>query len=100
MSKVLTYEAPQNFCTAAVAPLVQGKITPPLHTAINYFCLCGNPLPASFAINEFLLSPDKSDIQNGMKSLTEHLWFEVPNRRGFINLTDTVEVLGRKSGVQ
>ena len=35
-----------------------------------------------------------------MKSLTEHLWFEVPNRRGFVNITDTVEALVRKSGVQ
>ena len=37
---------------------------------------------------------------NPMKSLTEHLWFEVPNRRGFINITDTVEGLVRQSGVQ
>ncbi len=35
-----------------------------------------------------------------MKSLTEHLWFEVPNRRGFVNLTPTVEQLVRRSGVQ
>src|SRR5713226_1109239 len=35
-----------------------------------------------------------------MKSLTEHLWFEVPNRRGFVNITATVEELVRKSGVQ
>ena len=35
-----------------------------------------------------------------MKSLTEHLWFEVPNRRGFVNITATVENLVRKSGVQ
>jgi secondary thiamine-phosphate synthase enzyme len=35
-----------------------------------------------------------------MKSLTEHLWFEVPNRRGFVNITDTVEELVSKSGVQ
>ena len=35
-----------------------------------------------------------------MKSLTEHLWFEVPNRRGFANITSTVEDLVRKSGVQ
>jgi secondary thiamine-phosphate synthase enzyme len=35
-----------------------------------------------------------------MKSLTEHLWFEVPNRRGFVNITDTVEALLRKSGVK
>ena len=35
-----------------------------------------------------------------MKSLTEHLWFEVPNRRGFVNITDVVERLVAKSGVQ
>ena len=35
-----------------------------------------------------------------MKSLTEHLWFEVPGRRGFVNVTSTVEKLVRQSGVQ
>src|ERR1700722_19688756 len=35
-----------------------------------------------------------------MKSLTEHLWFEVPARRGFVNITDTVEKLVKKSGIQ
>ena len=35
-----------------------------------------------------------------MKSHTEQLWFEVPVRRGFINITDTVADLVRKSGVQ
>lgn len=35
-----------------------------------------------------------------MKTLTEHLWFEVPGRRGFINITSTVENLVRKSGVK
>ncbi|MEQ2010266.1 MAG: secondary thiamine-phosphate synthase enzyme YjbQ [Limisphaerales bacterium] len=35
-----------------------------------------------------------------MKSLTEHLWFEVPARRGFVNITDTIESLVRKSGVK
>ena len=34
-----------------------------------------------------------------MRSLTEHLWCEVPNRRGFINITPTVAELVRKSGV-
>jgi secondary thiamine-phosphate synthase enzyme len=34
-----------------------------------------------------------------MKSLTEHLWFEIPGRRGFVNITDTVAELTRKSGV-
>jgi secondary thiamine-phosphate synthase enzyme len=35
-----------------------------------------------------------------MKSLTEHLWFEIPSRRGFLNITGTVEELVRKSGIQ
>ena len=35
-----------------------------------------------------------------MKSLTEYLAFEVPNRRGFVNITKTVEELVRKSGVK
>jgi secondary thiamine-phosphate synthase enzyme len=38
--------------------------------------------------------------KGGVKSLTEQLWFEVPNRRGFVNITPTVENLVRKSGVQ
>jgi secondary thiamine-phosphate synthase enzyme len=35
-----------------------------------------------------------------VKHLTEHLWFEVPGRRGFINITETVAALVRRSGVQ
>lgn len=35
-----------------------------------------------------------------MKSLTEQLWFEVPGRRGFVNITETVAALVRRSGVQ
>lgn len=35
-----------------------------------------------------------------MKSLTEHLWFEVPSRRGFVNITGRVEELVRRSGVR
>ena len=38
--------------------------------------------------------------KNDMKSLTQQLWFEVPGRRGFVNITGTVEDLVRKSGVQ
>ena len=34
-----------------------------------------------------------------MKSLTEYLSFEVPGRRGFVNITGTVEKLVEKSGV-
>jgi secondary thiamine-phosphate synthase enzyme len=35
-----------------------------------------------------------------MKSLTEYLSFEIPSRRGFENITPTVEDLVRKSGVR
>ena len=35
-----------------------------------------------------------------MKSLTEHLWFEVPHRRGYVNITDEVTKLVRRSCVQ
>lgn len=35
-----------------------------------------------------------------MKSLTEHLWFETPNRRDYLNITETVAGLVQKSGVQ
>jgi secondary thiamine-phosphate synthase enzyme len=34
-----------------------------------------------------------------MKSLTEHLWFEVPGRVGFVNITPTIEELVMRSGV-
>src|SRR5437660_633019 len=34
-----------------------------------------------------------------MKSFTEHLWFEVPDRRGFINITPKIEGLVQRSGV-
>jgi secondary thiamine-phosphate synthase enzyme len=34
-----------------------------------------------------------------LKSLTEHLWFEVPNRRGFIKITPKIEELVHQSGV-
>ena len=35
-----------------------------------------------------------------MKSLTEHLWFNVPGRRGFVNITGTVDQLVQKSAVK
>ena len=34
-----------------------------------------------------------------MKSLTEHLYFETPHRRDYLNITGTVEQLVQKSGV-
>ena len=35
-----------------------------------------------------------------MKSLTEYLWFEVPGRRGFVNITPKIEELVSQSGVR
>lgn len=35
-----------------------------------------------------------------MKSLTEELWFEIPARRGFVNITSTIEELVHNSGVE
>ena len=35
-----------------------------------------------------------------MRSLTEHLWFETPHRRDYLNITGTIEELVRKSGVK
>ena len=35
-----------------------------------------------------------------MKSLTEHLWFETPQRRGYLNITGAVEELVERSGVK
>ncbi len=35
-----------------------------------------------------------------MKFLTEHLWFEVKGRLGFVNITGTVEELVRRSNVR
>jgi secondary thiamine-phosphate synthase enzyme len=34
-----------------------------------------------------------------LKSFTEHIWLEVPNRRGFINITPKIEELVHQSGV-
>ncbi len=38
--------------------------------------------------------------QKVTKTLTEQLWFEVPGRRGFVNITPTVAALVQRSGVQ
>ncbi len=35
-----------------------------------------------------------------MKSYRKELWFEVPSRRGFINITPTVEECLQESGIQ
>jgi len=35
-----------------------------------------------------------------VKSLTEHLWFHIKSRRGFVNMTPQVEELVARSGVR
>jgi secondary thiamine-phosphate synthase enzyme len=35
-----------------------------------------------------------------MKTLTEYLWFETPQRRELVRITDTVSQLVRKSGIK
>ncbi|HRR42086.1 MAG TPA: YjbQ family protein, partial [Syntrophales bacterium] len=35
-----------------------------------------------------------------MKSYREELWFDIPSRRAFVNITDRVEDCLRKSGIQ
>ncbi len=45
-------------------------------------------------------SPNRIGFSDGVKSLTEHLWFEVPNRRGYLNITETIHSLVCRSGVQ
>ena len=35
-----------------------------------------------------------------MKILTEELWFDIPARRAFLNITPTVEELVKKSGIK
>ena len=42
----------------------------------------------------------RSERPRPMKSLTQHLWFETPQRRGYLNITDTVAQLVDQSGVQ
>ena len=44
-------------------------------------------------------APNQSINFSNMKSFTEHLWFEVPARRGFINITPKIEELIHRSGV-
>ena len=35
-----------------------------------------------------------------MKSLTDYLWFNTPKRRDLVNITDQIEALVKRSGVQ
>jgi thiamine phosphate synthase YjbQ (UPF0047 family) len=39
-------------------------------------------------------------IENTMKSYRKELWFNLPTRRGFINITSQVEEALRESGIR
>jgi secondary thiamine-phosphate synthase enzyme len=45
-------------------------------------------------------SPQQQREEPGMKSHRQELWFEVPARRGFVNITPDVEQALRESGVR
>jgi secondary thiamine-phosphate synthase enzyme len=81
-----------------------GKAISPDFNASNcsrYPAPIGYKLGFQAFLEILVLLPDDLFCHNGrVKSLTEHLWFEVPERRGFVNITSTVEDLVRKSGVQ
>ena len=47
-----------------------------------------------------LSSAPSLKLELAMKALTEHVWFEVPSRRGFLNITGRVAELVGKSGVR
>lgn len=50
--------------------------------------------------NCLLMRKTNTNLRLNMKSYRKELWFEVPSRRGFINITPTVEECLRESGVQ
>jgi thiamine phosphate synthase YjbQ (UPF0047 family) len=42
----------------------------------------------------------KNSKQVNMKSFRKELWFNIPSRRGFVNITPEVEVALRESGIR
>ena len=42
----------------------------------------------------------KTYMMTGMKSYRKELWFNVPARRGFVNITTDVEACLRASGIR
>lgn len=42
----------------------------------------------------------RHDVTNTMKSYRKELWFNIPSRRGFVNITPDVEVALRESGIK
>lgn len=48
----------------------------------------------------FCLGASRGQIIEAMKSYRKELWFEVPTRRAFINITPQVEACLRESGIR
>lgn len=44
--------------------------------------------------------PENAKLKLGMKSFRKELWFEIPSRRGFVNITSQVEQCLRESTVR
>jgi secondary thiamine-phosphate synthase enzyme len=68
-------------------------------TAVTAICqsdACATSQAVSSLVTCRILCYESSRV----KSLTEYLWFEVPGRRGFINITPKIEELVSQSGVR
>ena len=66
----------------------------------RYRSLCTGPSLSGEGPQNFWKRHFRSVELIPVKSLREELWFEIPNRRGFLNITPQVEDLVKKSGVK
>jgi secondary thiamine-phosphate synthase enzyme len=64
------------------------------------FLVVGDGMRAHFGRVNASPAQRPSVKKRTVKHLTEHLWFEVPDRRGYLNITETVAQLVRQSGIQ
>jgi secondary thiamine-phosphate synthase enzyme len=81
------------------AGIVNGQAAPPFLWQ-DGGCLKGQSRRPGAEANFQVAKRETCGHKDRVKSLTEQLWFETPHRRDYINITDTVESLVRKSGVQ
>jgi thiamine phosphate synthase YjbQ (UPF0047 family) len=47
-----------------------------------------------------LLNPPDRLIMGGMKTLTQEIWMDIPQRRAIVSIHDEIERLVRQSGVK
>jgi secondary thiamine-phosphate synthase enzyme len=69
-----------------------------LHSALNSVKERGSTRSFTLSTNCYQLSAINYQLPS-MKSLTEYLWLEIPDRNGFINITPKTEELVHQSGV-